>query len=73
MARIYEICLLVVKGSKGGVRALNFTHEDLERLGTTGKHIGETLENVSDCLTNVVWTMSIRLMMPVTAADSGIR
>jgi len=72
MSRTYKTDLLITGDAKGGVRAVQMTAKELDKLGTAGMKVGEKLKHVGENLKTVGRTMSTRVTVPITAAGVGI-
>ena len=72
MTRTYKTGLLITGDARGGVRALSLTQKELDKLGRTGKRVGDSLKQVGDKVTQVGRTMTTRVTAPITAAGVGI-
>lgn len=58
MTRTYKTGLLITGDAKGGVRAVQMTQRELDKLDTADKKAGEKLNTVGDGLKNVGRTLS---------------
>jgi len=72
MSRTYKTGLLITGDARGGVRAVQMTAKELDKLGTAGMKVGEKLKSVGENLKSVGRTMSTRVTVPITAAGVGI-